>query len=264
MASIPAEDATKAILAAAQAAKVGEVIRLSRRACGLTQHQLSEQCKVSQSTISRIERSNDVRDVRTLRLVAHELQLPFALVGLADPPTGGHSLLTSEPPVNRREFLGVAATAVATSVMPQDSEQLIVIRTITAAHRLLDGDTPSRDLSEATTAHLRMATRKHAAARDPAVQQMLATTISEIAGFAGWLHWDMHDLGSARTFYATAIKAAGATGDGTLSAYMLGSLATLAVYEENAVEGIAILRRAAAQLGPGCPAIAVAWLSSLV
>src|SRR6266545_5347680 len=132
MASIPAEDATKAILAAAQAAKVGEVIRLSRRACGLTQHQLSEQCKVSL--------------------------------------------------VNRREFLGVAATAVATSVMPQDSEQLIAIRTITAAHRLLDGDTPSRDLSEATTAHLRMATRKHAAARDPAVQQMLATTISEIAG----------------------------------------------------------------------------------
>jgi transcriptional regulator with XRE-family HTH domain len=258
-------ETSNAILAAARAGRVGEVVRLSRRAQGLTQQELSARCSVSQPTVSRIERSNDVRDIKTLRIVTRELDIPGALVGLADPLTGGvNSLPNRESSVKRREFLEAAATVVASAMIPGESDQsLAAIRSITAAQRLLDGDTPSRDLSDAVTAHLRLATRKHAAAWDPNARGMIATGISEIAGFAAWLHWDMHDLGSARSYYANAIKAASATDNDTLSAYMLGSLATLSVYEGNAVEGIAILRRAAAQLDPDCPAIAVAWLSSL-
>lgn len=259
-------DISKAILAAAQAGKVGEVVRLGRRARGLTQQDLGERCRVTQSTISRIERSHDLRDVKTLRVIVRELQLPASLVGLAvglaNPPTSGPSL--SEPPVNRREFLGAAATIVSSAAIPGESDHPFgAIHAITAAQRLLDGDTPSRDLSDAVTAHLRMANLKHAAAWDPIAQQIIAAGVSEIAGFAGWLHWDMRDLGSARAFYSTAVKAATSTGNSTLTAYMLGSLATLSVYEGSPAEGIAILRRAATQLGPGCPAIAVAWLSSL-
>jgi transcriptional regulator with XRE-family HTH domain len=257
------QENSRALVAAAQAGRVGEVVRLGRRAMGLTQGDLATRCRVSQSTVSRIERSNDVRDVKTLRLVANELQMPAALVGLADPLGIGHTS-SSEQRVNRREFLEAAALVAVSAALPTESDQsFTAIRTITVAQRRLDGETPSRDLAEAVTAHLRMVNRKRATTADPLARQMIAAGMSEIAGFAGWLHWDMHDLGSARTFYSTAIKAAGGAGHPTLPAYMLGSLATLAVYEGNASEGLAMLRHAATRLGPECPMIAVAWLSSL-
>jgi transcriptional regulator with XRE-family HTH domain len=257
--------ATDAILAAAQAGKVGEVVRLSRRGQSLTQTQLSDRCNLSQSTVSRIERSNDVRDVRTLRLVARELDIPYVLVGLADPPMGrADRQPVCESSVRRREFLGAAAAVVTSAIVTSDDDQpLAAIRSITASQRLLDADTPSRDLAHAVNAHLRLASRKYATAPEPYPRRRIATGISEIAGFAGWLHWDMHDTGSARSFYGKAIRAATETGDDTLSAYMLGSLAALSVNEGDSAEGIAIIRRAASCLGPQCPAIAVAWLSSL-
>jgi len=234
MAGDPRGDAARAVLAAAQAGRVGEVVRLSRRAQGLTQRELSDQCRVSQSTVSRIERSNDVRDIKTLRLVVRELDIPGALVGLSDSPTLSGNTRSGGSSVKRREFLESAAAAAASAMMPHESDRsLVAIRSITAAQRILDGDTPSRELSDAVRAHLRLATCKHAAARDPDARKMIATGISEIAGFAGWLHWDMYDLGSARSFYANAIKAAASTDNNTLSAYMLGSLAALSAYEGN-------------------------------
>lgn len=260
----PTGDTGGSLVAAAQAGRIGEVVRLGRRAQGLTQHQLAEQCKVSQSTISRIECSHDVRDVRILRVVARELQFPPALVGLADVTDIAHITLSREPRVNRREFLGATATALATAVIPTQSGQLPnAIRAVTMAQRRLDSDTPSQDLAEPVTAHLRLASRRRAATVDPLTQRTISAEISEIAGFSGWLRWDMHDLGSARMFYSTAIKAAASAEDAALYAYMLGSLAAVAVYEGNGTEGRALLRRAAARLGPEHPMIAVAWLSSL-
>jgi transcriptional regulator with XRE-family HTH domain len=77
-----------AILAAAHAGNVGDVVRLSRRARGLSQQDLGKRCKLSQPTLSRIERSKDVRDVATLRILVRELDIPPTLVGLADQPAG--------------------------------------------------------------------------------------------------------------------------------------------------------------------------------
>src|SRR5262245_10830604 len=77
-----------AVLAAAHAGNVGAVIRLSRRARGLSRQDLSKRCKLSQPTLSRIERSRDVRDVATLRILVRELDIPPILVGLADRPAG--------------------------------------------------------------------------------------------------------------------------------------------------------------------------------
>jgi transcriptional regulator with XRE-family HTH domain len=226
-----AENTSNSLLAAAEAGRIGEVVRLGRQAQRLTQKELAEKCAVSQSTISRIERSSDVRDVKILRVVARTLQFPFALVGLAEPTGSAHRTPSSESSVNRREFLGLAAAAVAAVAMPTDSDQsLNAIGAITAAQRALDGDTPSRDLAESVTAHLHLASRKRADALDPLAQRTTWARISEIAGFSGWLHWDMNDLGSARAFYSTAIKASARTKNATLYAYMLGSLAALAVY----------------------------------
>ncbi|MBI3689113.1 MAG: hypothetical protein HY241_17545 [Actinobacteria bacterium] len=211
---------------------------------------------------------NEVRDVAMLRLIVRELRLSATLVGLADPPAGGADL--GEPPVNRREFLEASAAAVVSAtgvvgsgLLPSGTVHGRAIRDITASYRLVDGDTPPRDMFDAVDAHLRLATRKHAAARDPGASRSLATGISEIAGFAGWLCWDMHDLGSARMYYSTAINAAAASANSTLLAYMLGSLAALTVNEGNVGDGVRLLRSARAKLGPERPAVATAWLSAL-
>lgn len=260
----PTIDAPEAIIAAAQSGRIGEVIRLSREARGVTQRQLGELCQRDQSTISRIEREAYAPDMQTLRLVAERLDIPPALVGLADHPTSRSTAPPSEDPVKRREFLRAAALIAGSAIASTESDHsLAAIHTITNAQRRLDATTPSRDLAESVITHLKMTTRRHATTRDPFSQQSIAAALSEIAGYAAWLHWDMHDLGSARAYYNTAVRAARSTQDGTLHAYMLGSLATLAVYEGDAAEGLALLRRAYALVEPNPPAIATAWLSSL-
>jgi transcriptional regulator with XRE-family HTH domain len=257
-------EAPEAIAAAAKSGNLGEVLRLARQAQDITQEQLSQLCQCNQSTISRIERGTYIPDINTLRTIARKLMLPLVLVGLADHAPASDIAPPSEDPVKRREFLQAAAVlagSAMTHIAPDDS--LLAIHTITNAQRRLDATTPSRNLAESVVSHLRLATSKHSSAHGPRDQHNVAAAISEIAGYAAWLHWDMHDLGSARRYYNTAIRAAQSTEDSTLHAYMLGSLATLAVYEGDAVEGLALLRRAAVQVEPNPSATAIAWLSSL-
>jgi transcriptional regulator with XRE-family HTH domain len=125
-----------AILAAAYAGDVGAVVRLSHRARGLSQQDLGKRCKLSQPTLSRIERSKDVRDVATLRILVRELDISPTLVGLADRPAGlappkrisdpAPSVGVAVPPptrnepgeqegpedVQRREFIATASATV--------------------------------------------------------------------------------------------------------------------------------------------------------
>jgi transcriptional regulator with XRE-family HTH domain len=174
--------ASHAVREAAAAGRVGEVIRLVRRAHGLNQRQLGAATGRSQSTISRIERGGSgTRDVETLR----------------------------------RPVL----------------------------------------------AHLRMATRMQAGIGDPVSATAMAAAVSEVAGLAGWLHWDMHDLGSARRSYRTAVEHAQRAGDSLLTGYMLGSLASFVVHEGEASEGLALTRHAATVSTGQRPATADAWLS---
>ena len=68
--------ASRAVREAAAAGKVGEVIRLVRRAHGPSQRQLGATTGRSQSTISRIERGGPgTRDVATLRQLGSELDI---------------------------------------------------------------------------------------------------------------------------------------------------------------------------------------------
>jgi len=264
MEATPTAVTSSAILAAARAGKVGEVIRLSRRAQGLTQPQVAGLTTFNQSTISRIERGKYVPDIPSLRVFAKVLEIPAILLGLAERPGEQQGVPSSEDPVKRRDFLqAAAALAEAAVVHRRSSDSLAAIHAITAAQRRLDASTPSRDLAGSVVAHLNMTARRLSNATGEGERKNLAAALSEVAGYAAWLHWDMHDIGSARTYYASAIRAADSTGDDTLHAYMLGSLATLAVYEGDAVEGLALLRRAGLALGEQAPAIATAWLASL-
>jgi transcriptional regulator with XRE-family HTH domain len=248
-----------AIVAAAESGNTAEVLRLARKTQRLTQGELGQRCGCGQSTISRIERGTYKPDMTMLRCLAQELGIPAHFVGLTELHSAG------EDPVKRRDFLAAAAAVVVSSPVKHGEleQSLAAIHTITTAQRRLDATTPSRDLADPVMMHLQMVTRRHAASQTPYHQQHIAAAVSEIAGFAAWLHWDMNDLGSARRYYATAIRAANGSQDKTLHAYMLGSLATLAVYDGDAAEGLALLRRATGEIGPKPPAVALAWLSSL-
>jgi hypothetical protein len=103
------------------------------------------------------------------------------------------------------------------------------------------------------------------AIEDPLSSQAMAAAVSEAAGLAGWLYWDMQELGSARRHYRIAVEQAQrASGDSMLTAYMLGSLASFVVVQEDAAdEGIALIRHAAKISEGECPATADAWLASL-
>jgi hypothetical protein len=91
----------------------------------------------------------------------------------------------------------------------------------------------------------------------------MAAAVSEVAGLAGWLHWDMHDLGSARRHYRLALKHAQRADDSLLTTYMLGSLASFVVQEGEAEEGLALIRRAVIASTGQRPALADAWLAAM-
>ncbi len=110
-----------------------------------------------------------------------------------------------------------------------------------------------------------MADRMQARIEDPRSRQAMTAAISEVAGLAGWLYWDMHDLGSARRHYRIAVgQARRAGGDSMLTAYMLGSLASFIVVQDGAAdEGIALIRHAAKASEGERTATADAWLASI-
>lgn len=251
-----------AIWSAARDGDIGLVIRLARRAVGLSQADLGAACGYSQSVISRMERGRRrSHDVRDLQLIAQALDLPPHLLGLADPEA-------PELPVYRRDFLTSAGALAASTLLPfippTTDSTAASLRLITASQRRLDGTLPSRDLADSVLAHLRM-TRRAASdtRRNGAPGRDLAEVASEVAGFAGWIHWDMHDLGSARRFYDLAIQAAASSGNKILAAYMTGSLASFAAEQGDAVESLNLIAVAHQQLGVERPAIADAWLSAV-
>lgn len=229
----------------------------------MNQHQLGAATGRSQSTISRIERGGaGTRDVQTLRRLGAELGIAPAMLGLAEQPHRD-----SEPPVNRRELLFGAAAAVLASAALRDSalakdESAATVHAITTAQRRLDGQTPSTELAEPVLAHLRMATRLQAGIWDPMSGHAMAAAVSEIAGLAGWLHWDMHDLGSARRHYRLAVEHAQRANDSLLTTYMLGSLASFVVHEGDASEGLALIQHATTTSTHQRPATAEAWLAA--
>ncbi|MGO4422699.1 helix-turn-helix domain-containing protein, partial [Streptomyces sp. MCAF7] len=233
----------------------GRVVSLARRDARVSQRQLGDACGISQSAVSRLEgRGTASYDMTILARAATHLHIPPRLVGLAD-HTAAHVAENGQHDVHRRNFLaGSAAIAAAPALaalhaQPADTRQAATLRVATTAFRRLDAATSSRHLSEPVLAHLRLIQTVTAEAESPEQRAHLAAVGSEAASLAGWLAWDMNDIGSARTWYGTAIKAARASGDRLLTAYQLGSLAGFEADAGNAAQGLALVQRARRQLG---------------
>ncbi|HKB30148.1 MAG TPA: hypothetical protein VKD26_04855 [Streptosporangiaceae bacterium] len=91
----------------------------------------------------------------------------------------------------------------------------------------------------------------------------VAAAVSEAAGFAAWLRMDMNDLGSARTYYRTAIEQARHAAHPLLAAYMLGSLASFEIEAGDPDTALDLTGQAARQLGEHAHPTARAWLNAV-
>lgn len=259
----------QAIRDASRRGDFGRVVSLARRATGVSQRQLGDACGISQSAVSRLEgRGTSSYDMTLLARAATHLHIPPRLVGLAD-HTAAHAAENGQHDVHRRNFLAGTAAIAATPALaalrptPADAGQAATLRMATTAFRRLDGTTPSRHLSEPVLAHLRLTQAITSEAETPEQRARLAAVGSEAASLAGWLAWDMNDIGSARTWYGAAIKAARTSGDRLLLAYQLGSLAGFEADGGNAAQALPLVHRARRHLGEDTPAIASAWLSTV-
>ncbi|MEU4986628.1 helix-turn-helix transcriptional regulator [Streptomyces sp. NPDC021969] len=255
---------------ASRAGDYGHVIELSRKARQMTQAALGQALGLSQSAVSRLEKRGSASySTDVLTAAAAHLQIPPALVGLADGRTS-QVQTRDDDPMHRRTVLGGAVAAMAAPILAPAPDthdatggQAAALRLTTSAYRRLDGTTPSRDLAEAVDGHIRLIQTITRSTTSDADRARLAAAGSEAASFAGWLAWDKGDHGSARSWYGGAIKAARTAGNPLLTAYQTGTLAQFEAHAGNGVEALNLARRARRVLGEHRPAVADAWLSSV-
>ena len=87
--------------------------------------------------------------------------------------------------------------------------------------------------------------------------------MSEAAGFAAWLHADMHDIGTARTYYRLAIDRARVAKQDLLAGYMLGSLAAFEIDGDDPGLGLALIAETRRQIGEAPHPTPQAWLDAI-
>ena|SRR6266567_2470220 len=227
-----------------------------RREHGWTQAELARAVGYSQSWVSKVLRERQVLTLDQAREVARRLEMPVHLLRFGGP--GG------EDQAKRREF-GKAVVLAAVSWPALDAigcDASPTLTMITSAQRRLDATTPARETVRSVVAHVEMANRLTARASTPQSAARLAAALSEAAGFAGWLHADMCDFGTARSYYRLAVDAARRAEHDLLACYMLGSLAALEIDQGDHVTGLAFVARARQQITGTPHPTPQAWLAA--
>lgn len=241
----------------------------------LSQAELAHRIGVTQGQVSRIERGdNRVTSLDRLAAWATALGIPPGLLWFdlphepdASPAPGRVSTVdglppttdTEDDPVKRRQFLaGALATTGLAALDHTTAEATQLVRLPTASYRQLDAATPARHLIGPVRAHLTLA-RRMAATDSPT----LHAATSEAAGLAAWLYADLGDHAQAREHYRLAIHYAGRSAHPLLIPYMTASLGQYAADSGDPHQGLALIRKARAQMPQRAPGTAWAWLTSL-
>ncbi|MBA9007043.1 helix-turn-helix domain-containing protein [Thermomonospora cellulosilytica] len=228
-----------------------------RRAHGWTQSDLAAAVGYSQSWVSKVLRGVQPLTVDQVRELSRRLGIPAGLLRLGD--AGG------DDPTNRRDFGKAVALALlpVPGRTPVDETTAATLTAITGGQRRLDATTPARDLVRGVVAHVELAGRLYALAGDGPPAAGIAAALSEAAGLAAWLHADMLDIGSARTYYRLAVDRARRAGHDLLAAYMLGSLAAFEIDVDDPALGLAHAAEARRWLGPHPHPAPQAWLRAI-
>ena len=245
-----------AVAAALSCCDVATLLEEVQRARGWTQRQLAQAAGYSQSWVSNVLRGQQALTVEQAREVSRRIGIPLHLLRLGDP--GG------DDPTNRRDF----GKAMALALIPlparggTDEATAPALTAITGAQRRLDATTPARELAGGVTAHAEMASRLLAHAGKTPFATQVAAAASEAAGFAAWLHADMLDLGTARSYYRMAIGRAHLARHDLLAGYMLGSLAAFEADSGDPEVGLACLQQARQLIGEAGHPTPRAWLDA--
>lgn len=240
-------------------AVIVEDIRVAR---GWSQGELANAVGYSQSWVSRVINGQQSLTVEQVRDLADRLEIPLHLLRFAS----ATETRKGASPTRRRDFGKVIATAalsLPTACTGDDIDEgtAPTLRAITGGQRLLDASSPARELAPGAIAHVDLTERVlKRAQRTPHVPE-IAAGASEAAGFAAWLHTDMGDLGSARSYYQTAIGHARQAGHQLLEVYMLGSLASFEIEAEDPQLGLTLAAEARRRMGTDAHPTAKAWLS---
>jgi transcriptional regulator with XRE-family HTH domain len=252
---LPAEWWSGSVVAAALATcDFATLLEEIRRARGWSQKQLAQAVCYSQSWVSNVLRNQQALTVDQVREISCRLGIPTHLLRFNG--QGG------DEPTLRREF--AKAMALALVPLPARSEvdeaTAPTLTAITGAQRRLDATMPARELSRSVIPHIEMSNRLLSRARKSPFASDIAGAVSETAGFAAWLHADMHDTGTARTYYRLAIDRARLAGKDLLAGYMLGSLAAFEIDSGDPSLALALTAEARRQMGEFSHPTPQAWL----
>jgi hypothetical protein len=201
-------------------------------------------------------RGKQVLTIDQAREVSRRLGIPVHLLRFG---------LGGEDPAKRRDFGKAVALAVLAWPRLTETDERVVpaLAGVTRAQRRLDATMCARELAPGVVAHVEMANRMLARTRDARLSVDVAAALSEAAGFAAWLHADMCDLGTARTYYRLAIGAARQAGHDLLAGYMLGSLAGFEIGNGDHVSGLGLIGRAREQISGSEHPAPHAWLAAI-
>jgi len=228
-----------------------------RRARGWTQRQLASAVGYSQSWVSNVLRGQQALTVDQVREISRRLGVPVHLLRFSG--QGG------DDPTKRRDFGKAMALALIPLPMRSEVDETTAptLTAITGAQRRLDATTPARELARGVSAHVEMANHVFSRARKSSFATDIAAAVSEAAGFAAWLHADMLDIGTARTYYRLAIDRARLAKRDLLAGYMLGSLAAFEIDGDDPGLGLALIAEARGQMGYASHPTPLAWLDSI-
>src|SRR5580700_7516923 len=246
-----------AVAAALASCDFATLLEEIRRAHGWTQKQLALAVGYSQSWVSNVLRRQQALTVDQVRGISRRIGVPVHLIRFGDP--GG------DDPTKRRDF----GKAMALALVPLPTRAVVdettapTLTAITGAQRRLDATTPARELARGVAAHIEMANHLFSRARKSLFATDIAAAVSEAAGFAAWLHADMHDIGTARTYYRLAIDRARLAGQDLLAGYMLGSLAAFEIDGDDPGLGLALIAEARRQIGQAPHPTPQAWLDAI-
>jgi len=230
-----------------------------RRARGWTQADLATEVGYSQSWVSKVMRGKQVLTLDQAREVSRRLGIPVHLLRFG---------LGGEDPAKRRDFgKAVALGVLAWPGLTETGESAgPVLTEVTRAQRRLDATTCARELAPSVTAHVEMASRMLDRSRTSPTSRTdadVAAALSEAAGFAAWLHADMCDMGTARTYYRLAVGAARHAGHDLLAGYMLGSLAAFEIDCGDHESALGLVGKAREQISGSEHPAPHAWLAAI-
>ncbi|MCY9783201.1 helix-turn-helix transcriptional regulator [Nocardiopsis sp. EMB25] len=261
------------IAAALATCDMATVIEGVREARGWSQGDLARAVDYSQSWVSRVINGQQALTVTQVQDLARRLAIPLHLIRFTGTPPRDGPAPKGVDGTKRRDFgRAVAASALITTVPHppvRNGEEHAVnettapaLRSITGGQRRMDATSSARHLLPSAVAHVHLSEHMLTNSRGTPFFTELSAAASEARGFAGWLHADQGDMGSARMHYRTAVVRARQAGMRLLDVYMLGSLAAFEIdTAEDPELGLGLVREAEHVLGPAAHPTARAWLN---